>query len=106
MDADEQAICDYLKSWPRQFISAKEIARRAGGKKRYQEDPNWAIRVLIRMAEKGLVEGDAAGHYRLPQEKKESRLRRWVSPEIKKILEQSGKKFDDVLEIEGSEEEE
>ena len=52
------------------------------------------------MLEKGLVEGDASGHYRLPQEKKESKQRKWVSPEIKKILEKSGKKFDDVLEIE------
>jgi len=103
MDADEQAICDYLKSWPRQFVAAKEISRRAAGKKRYYDDPDWAVRVLIRMMEKGLVEGDAAGHYRLPQENKESKPKKCVSPQIKKLLEQSGKKFDDVLEIEESE---
>ena len=99
MDADEQAICDYLKSWPRQFIAAREIARRASGKKRFHDDPDWAIRVLLRMMEKGLVEGDSAGHYRLPRPEKPDQPKKWISPEIKKILEQSGKKFDDILEI-------
>ena len=91
MDADEQAICDYLKSWPRQFISAREICRRADGKKRFREDPDWAIRILLRMMEKGLVEGDAAGHYRLPPPEKKDHAKKWVSPEIKRILEESGK---------------
>ena len=104
MDADEQAICDYLKSWPRQFISAKEICRRADGKQRFRDEPDWAIRVLLRMAEKGFVESDAAGHYRLPPPEKKERPKKWVSPEIKKILEESGKKFDDIVEInDGSE---
>jgi hypothetical protein len=101
MDADEQAICDYLKVWPRQFISAREICRRAAGKQRFREEPDWAIRVLLRMMEKGLVEGDAGGHYRLPKEKKHG-PKKWVSPQIKKILEESGKDFEDLLEVEGT----
>jgi DNA topoisomerase IA len=100
MDADEQAICDYLKAWPRQFIAAKEICRRASGKQRFRDEPDWAIRVLLRMAEKGLVQSDSTGHYRLPPPEKKDRAKKWISPDIKKILEESGKKFDDVVEIE------
>ena len=102
MDADEQAICDYLKSWPRQFIAAREICRRAAGKQRFREEPDWAIRVLLRMMEKGLVERDSSGHYRLPLVEKRNRPKKWVSPQIKKILEESGKDFDDLLEVDGT----
>ena|SRR5437870_4444995 len=104
MDADEQAICDYLKAWPRQFISAKEICRRADGKKRFRDEPDWAIRVLIRMMEKGLVEGDAGGHYRLPPPDRRERPKKWVSPQIKKILEESGKEFEDIVEVDAPDE--
>ena len=57
--------------------------------------------MLLRMMEKGLVEGDAGGHYRLPLQKKD-RPKKWVSPQIKKILEESGKDFDGLLEVEGT----
>ena len=103
MDADEQAICEYLKSWPRQFVSAREISRRAAGKQRFRDEPDWAVRILIRMLEKGLVEADSTGHYRLPPPEKRDRPKKWVSPQIKKILEQSGKQFDDILEVDETE---
>jgi hypothetical protein len=94
MDAEEREICTYLKSWAGQFVSGREIARRAGGKRRFREDPNWAIPILPRLVEKGLIEGDAAAHFRLiPKEKKEKN-KKWISPQIKKILQQSGKDFD------------
>src|SRR5437899_2090569 len=94
MDADEQDICNYLKSWPRQFVSVREICRRAGGKRRFREDQYWANPALSRLVEEGLVETDSAGHYRLvTAEKRDDKPKRWVSPHIKKILEQSGKDF-------------
>jgi hypothetical protein len=87
MDAEEREICEFLKSWPDQFVSHREICRRAGGKWRFREDPNWAMPVLSRMVEKSLLESDAAGHFRLITEKKEDKKERWISPQLKKILE-------------------
>ena len=56
MDADERDICNYLKSWRNQFVSGRDIARRAGGKWRFREDQDWAVAVLARLVEKGVVE--------------------------------------------------
>jgi len=100
MDADEREICIFLKSYPNQFISAREICRRAGGKRRFREDANWAIPILTRLAEKGTIEDDMAGHFRLIQ-KTADKKKKWISPQIKKLLEKSGKDFGDSLEIEG-----
>jgi hypothetical protein len=97
MDADENDICQYLKSWPGQFVSTKEICRRAGGKWRYREDERWALPVLQRLIETGLVESDSTGHYRLVQRHdKNENKKRWISPQIQRILEQSGKDFSGV----------
>jgi hypothetical protein len=97
MDADERDICNFLKSWPNQFVSGREICRRAGGKRRVQQEPNWAIPVLVRLVEKALVEDDSQGHYRLIPKK--PRQKKWVSPQIRKLLQQSGKDFGEVTEI-------
>ena len=91
-------ICNYLKSWPKQFVSSREICRRASGKKRSAEDPYWANQPLMRLVEKGILETDAAGHYRMVQKTKSDKPKRWVSPQIKKILEESGKKFEEISE--------
>jgi hypothetical protein len=90
MDAEEREICDFLKSWPDQFVSQREICRRAGGKWRFREDPNWAWPALSRMVEKGIVESDAAGHFRLMPETKDDKKKRWISPLLKKTLEEGG----------------
>jgi hypothetical protein len=94
MDADEKEICLYLKGFPGQFASYGEIAKRAGGKRRYREDPNWASALLTRMVEKGILESDSTGHYRLKVVQKREKAKRWVSPQIRKILEQGGKTFE------------
>jgi hypothetical protein len=98
VDADEKEICDFLRSWPGQFVSHREICKRAGGKWRYREDPKWALPILSRMAEKGILEADASGHFRLLPERKEKEKKEWLSPEVKKILER-GKGADGVTEI-------
>jgi hypothetical protein len=103
MDADERDICNYLKSWPGQFVGMSEICRRAAGKKRFRDDPNWAVPAMNRLVEKGVVESDATGHYRLPRAEKKQKKKRWVSPQIKRILEASGKNFEGVFEIEQDE---
>jgi hypothetical protein len=96
MDDDQNKICQFLKSFPGQYVSRKEICRRAGGKRRYREDENWAMPILQRMLEINLVEKDSSGHFRLteqkPRDQKKSN-KRWISPAIKAILRQSGKDF-------------
>ena len=98
MDADEKDVCEFLKSWQGQFVAVKEICRRAGGKWRFKDDPNWAVPVLQRLQEQHLVESDPTGHFRLVADQKKKEKKWWLSPEHKKILEQSGK-FDGVVDI-------
>ena len=103
MDADEREICNYLRSWPGQFISGREISRRAAGKRRFRDDPNWATAVLTRLVERQVLESDSTGHYRLIRKDRDVRPKKWLSPEIKKILQDSGRSFG-VVEIEDEEE--
>ena len=98
MDSDEREICEYLKSWHDQFISTREIGRRAGGKWRYREDQHWATPVLARMAEKGILESDSNGHYRLVRQDKQKKCG-WIAPHIRAILQGSGKDFSKVFEL-------
>ena len=97
MDADEKEICNYLKAYGGQYLSAREIARRAAGKWRFREDPNWATPILLRLVEKGYLDSDASGYYRLRPTDKKKKPKKWVSPQIKAILDQSGKDFGDLL---------
>jgi len=99
MDADERDICLFLKGFPGQFVSIKEIARRAGGKRRYRNEPEWATPIVSKLLEKRIIESDSTGHYRLKTRAKDERQVRWVSPQIRKILEKSGKEFDGVFEV-------
>ena len=97
MDADEREICDFLKSFPGQFISAREIARRAGGKWKFHDDQHWAVPALTRLKEKNIVETNLSGQYRLVGNLKTEKQKKWISPHIKKILEQSGKDFSEAV---------
>ena len=89
MDSDERQIFDYLKTWGVDFVHSKEISRRASSKQRYHEDPEWSKQVLMRMQDRGIVESDANGRYRIKPVKKDKH-KRWVSPEISKILGEGG----------------
>jgi hypothetical protein len=96
MDADEREIYQFLKSWGSQFIATREVCRRAGGKRRFQEEPDWAKPVLLRMGERGVLESNATGHFRIKRLPRKSGDKRWVSPDIAKILEESGVKVEDA----------
>ena len=89
MDADEREIYQFLKSWGTQFVHTREICRRAAGRKRFNDEPEWAKPVLLRMAERGILESNATGHYRIKPVKKK-KGKRWVSPDIAKILKEGG----------------
>ena len=90
MDSDEREIFDYLKTWGADFVNAKEVCRRAGGKKRYAEDNDWAKPVLQRMKERNILEGDSLGRYRIKPVPKKKHGGRWIAPDIEKILKESG----------------
>ena len=96
MDADQTEICQFLKSFQDQFVSGKEICRRAGGKWRFREEPTWALPVLRRMFETRVVETDIDGRFRLTQQAasaKRTKKRMWLSPAVQRMLEKSGKNF-------------
>lgn len=89
MDSDERDIFYYLKTWGKEFIGAKEICRRAISKKRYREEPGWAKPILLSMVERGILETDGLGRYRIkPKARKGGG--RWVSPDIEKMLRDKG----------------
>src|SRR5580658_2205903 len=101
MDAAEREIFQFLKSWGGEFVNAKEIARRAGGKKKFHDEPDWAKPVLMRMAERGILENDMLGRYRLKPLPKTKKHSRWVSPDIAKILQESGVKVEEIGDSQG-----
>lgn len=98
MTADEKAIVQFLKGWGSTFISAREIARKVGGKKRYAEDRAWALPILIQMLHANIIETDHFGYYRLkPEGKKGRRGDTYVAPQILKILKSAGKNFESII---------
>jgi hypothetical protein len=93
MDADEREIFDYLQTFGENWVNAKEICRRAGGKRRFAEDNHWAKPILQRMKDQHILEGDEMGRYRIkPPEKKKNE--RWIAPDLQKILRESGVQVD------------
>ena len=99
MDSDEIEVSLYLKGWPGQFVSVAQISRRAVSRKRYNREPNWAVPVLSRMVEKGIIESDSGGHYRLKPPQKKRKPARWASPEMRRILRESGKDYIGVFDL-------
>ena len=90
MDSEEHEIFYFLKTWGEEFVSAKEIARRASGKQKFYKNPEWARPLLMRMQERGVLESDTQGRYRIKPLPKKNKKMRWVSPDIAKILSESG----------------
>jgi hypothetical protein len=89
MDLEEREIYLFLKTYGATHVAAREICRRAGGRRRYDEDHEWAKPILARMIERGILETNAEGQYRVKPLKKKKEGK-WVSPEIAKILKESG----------------
>ncbi len=96
MSSDEREIFNYLQTWNGEFINAKEISRRAGTKRRYHEDPDWAKPILLTMVDNGLLEKDLNGRFRVKPEKKKGHKQVWVSPDIEEILKEKGIDVDDL----------
>ncbi|MGD0351578.1 MAG: hypothetical protein ABSB84_14880 [Verrucomicrobiota bacterium] len=90
MDGDEREIFYFLKTRGEEYVNAVEIARRAGGKRKFHEDPDWAKPLLVRMAERGILESDIQGRYRVKSVGRKGKNKRWVAPDIAKILQEGG----------------
>ena len=99
MDSEEQEIFYFLKTWGEEFVSAKEIARRASGKQKFSKNPEWAKPLLMRMQDRGVLESDTQGRYRIKPVAKKHKDKRWVSPDIAKILEESGVQVEGGSEV-------
>lgn len=96
MSSDEREILNYLQTWGGEFINAKEVSRRAGTKKRYHEDPDWARPIMMSMVENGLLECDLNGRFRAKVERRKGHKQIWVSPDIEKILSEKGIEIGDA----------
>jgi hypothetical protein len=90
MDSDERGIYEYLKTWGTEYVNAMEIARRATSKKRFYDEPDWAKPILMRMADRGILECDIQGRYRVKPVSRKDKNKRWVAPDIGQILQESG----------------
>jgi hypothetical protein len=97
MDSEEREIYHFLKQRKDEFTAAREICRRAGGKEFFRRNPQWAMPVLLRMVDRGILETDSGGHFRVKPPKKNDRMQRWVSPAIAEALRNKGEKFKNVI---------
>jgi hypothetical protein len=68
-------------------VAGRQVCRQAAGKWRFHDDPNWAIPILTNLVSKGILEANTRGHYRLLSKRKKA-PKKWMSPQMKKILEQ------------------
>jgi hypothetical protein len=90
MDSEEREIFYYLKTRGDEFVSGAEIARRASGKKKFYDNPDWAKPVLVRLQERGVLEHNSLGQYRIKPVPRKGKDKRWVAPDIAKILQENG----------------
>src|SRR3954447_2174979 len=67
MNTDDQTVLSYLESFKDQFISHTEVSKRAAGKRRFIENPDWGRTVLQRLALQGILEVNSFGQYRIKQ---------------------------------------
>ncbi len=98
VDAVERDIYYYLKPRKDEFVPAREISRRVGGRRRFRYNPGWAEPVLQRMVERGILEMNGEEQYRLkPVQRPDTAGKIWASPEIANLLKKRGKATDHLL---------
>jgi hypothetical protein len=66
LSAEALEILTYLKTAHGKYVSILEISKRAGGRRRFEESPNWAKNLMSPMLDAGMIEVNARGHYRIP----------------------------------------
>lgn len=71
MTTEETEIYEFLKRYPKQFVSVTDISQSVASRKTFNEDRLWAQPILRRMEMEGWVESDPFGDFRikhLPEE--------------------------------------
>ncbi|MBI3882367.1 MAG: hypothetical protein HY301_20200 [Verrucomicrobia bacterium] len=70
---EEQLIVDFLKASPKQFFSTIEIARKAAGRKAFEDDPRWALPLLLRLRDQDYIAASPDGGFKYvsPEERDE-----------------------------------
>jgi hypothetical protein len=91
MGHDEDAILAYLAKFPGGYVSPMEVGKRAASRKRYNENPDWAKAIMARMAQAGVLECNAVGHYRIKVHEREE------EPHVKEPREYSGMTAEEAL---------
>jgi len=104
MNTDEREIFNYLQTWGADYVGAMEICRRAATKKRFHDDPDWAKPLLLSMKDRGILESDLQGRYRIKPVSKKKAGKLWVAPDIEKILQDGGQEVDSAASELGDDE--
>jgi hypothetical protein len=65
MSYEEMAIMNFLRGNPQEFVSRRELARKALKRSAFEENQHWADAPLTSLVDQGLVEQDESGHYRI-----------------------------------------
>jgi hypothetical protein len=70
MTYEEMAIMTLLQGSPNVYLARREIARKALRRAVFEENPHWADAPLVGLVDKGLVEQDESGHYRIKRDER------------------------------------
>jgi len=65
MTYEEHAIINFLGANPESYMARREIARKALKRTVFEENPRWADAPLASLVDRGQVEQDDNGHYRI-----------------------------------------
>jgi hypothetical protein len=64
LNADALEIIAYLKTAGGKFVSMREISLKAGGRRRFEDTPDWARNLMQPLLEAGHIQVNSRGHYR------------------------------------------
>ncbi|HTG44061.1 MAG TPA: hypothetical protein VK633_05970 [Verrucomicrobiae bacterium] len=74
MNYEEKQILDFLRPSPRVFFSVREIGKKAGSRRQFNENPEWPRPHLQFLTQQGQLQCNPAGHYCFtPAKEKEER---------------------------------
>jgi hypothetical protein len=69
MTSEEAAIINFLIGMPDSYVARREIARKALKRTVFEENPHWADAPLAGLVDKGLLQQDESGRYKVASEK-------------------------------------
>jgi hypothetical protein len=64
MTAKESDVLNFLKGSPETWYNRREIAKKAGGRKLFEEDNHWCAPALAALVDQELIEQNDSGHYK------------------------------------------